>query len=87
MEFGAGGCTTNREVAGICNNPNPLWGSANIPLRRLSRNDPAFADGVKSPSGPTSISARLISNICGTQGNSVQIKEMLSEASAGCYLI
>lgn len=84
MEYGASGCTTNREVAGICNNPNANWGSANVPLRRLARNDPAYSDGVSRPSGPINISARFISNVCGTQGNSVRIKLMRYEAIGDC---
>lgn len=70
MEYGAGDCggSINREVAGICNNPNALWGAANTALARLPVNDPAFADGSRAPSGPRNISPRLISNICGTQG-------------------
>ncbi|GMH36482.1 hypothetical protein BSKO_04350 [Bryopsis sp. KO-2023] len=62
-EYGAGNCGIERFPAGICNNPNPLFGSANISLRRLKAFDPAYADGVSAPSGPTQISPRLISNI------------------------
>lgn len=68
LQYGVAGCTTDRDVAAICNNPNSPAGSANIPLRRLKSNDPAYADGRSSPSGPRNISPRLISNICGAQG-------------------
>lgn len=69
MVFGAGACTEpDTETEGVCNNPESNFGAADVILLRMPRNDPNFADGVGAPSGPTDISPRLISNICGEQG-------------------
>lgn len=62
-------CSTMfRTSSGTCNNLERVEaGSRMMALGRLPVNDPAFDDGVSSPSGGNRPSARLISNIIGSQ--------------------
>ncbi|GMH38841.1 hypothetical protein BSKO_06739 [Bryopsis sp. KO-2023] len=72
LKFGSGDCLENvtlRDVLGSCNNPeNPSYGASNTPLKRLPKNDPAYADGKSKPSGPVDISPRYISNKIADEG-------------------
>ncbi|CAD7704198.1 unnamed protein product, partial [Ostreobium quekettii] len=65
LQFGDADCLhdpTVRTPHGTCNNPhNAAWGAAFSKFRRLSRNDPSFADRRSQPSG-SDVSPRLISN-------------------------
>lgn len=75
IEFGAGDCVLSpfkRTMTGVCNNPdNPHWGTPLTVLRRMGVNDPAYKDGMTSPSG-TNVSARLISNVLCSETNSTE---------------
>jgi peroxidase len=46
---------------------NPTWGAADTDLLRIAK--PAYADGIDSPSLPTSPSPRLISNLLNSQSD------------------
>lgn len=53
-----------RTIEGHCNNlAHPSRGAANHPLKRLSKNDPSYADDERAPNGPANISPRLVSNL------------------------
>ena len=55
-----------RSIDGTYNNrANPLWGSADTELLRLT--SVGYADGANSPAGPARKSAREISNLCVNQ--------------------
>ncbi|GMH40791.1 hypothetical protein BSKO_08695 [Bryopsis sp. KO-2023] len=76
-----------RSIEGDCNNlRNPRLGAANHPLKRLSKHDPSYVDGVGTPSG-ANISPRKISNEIHAQSPGVDfLQQRLEDMKEECFV-